>query len=817
MKKLFSVITIMVLLMLTQSAFARLREGVKGNVKNGTKPIAGATISLLNAKDSSLVKLAVTNNDGAFEIEQAKPGEYLILAQAINYNDYYSRKIHLNSEDALYDMADIQLEETSKNLNAVTVTTSKPFIEQKIDRTVINVANSITSAGSTVWELLQKSPGVAVNDNDNSISLQGKSGVVVFIDGKPTYMSQDQLANMLKNMDANNIQSIELMPHPPAQYDAAGNAGVINIITKKSKIKGTSGSVSASYGQGVYSNQSISGNITHRTGKINLFGNLSDYKYEGFSKQDIGRNFYDANTDKLSLISRQTTNNHWKGNYFEYKAGMDYYITEKQTLGILLNGAGSPRHQFNTTISNFYDPQNVLQSTVYTRNNFDPSHWHNNTADLNYKIEMDSLGKSFAADFSYTKFNSSGSQLFSTYPDSIDYAQQTNAAQMRGSLPSNINIFVGKIDYVHPIDKDTKIEAGAKTSFVTTDNNVRYDSLTSGQWQLSNSLSNHFKYTENINAAYINFSKQFKKGWSLQLGLRGEQTVSKGEQITIDSTVNRNYFQLFPTAFVQKKIGDNHTFGVNYSRRIDRPDYQDLNPFRYYLDKYTYGVGNPFLQPQITNSLGISYSFKSYLNAEFSYSKTSQAMSQVLYQNTQDSVTYQTNSNLNTVKNISLNLSSSVAVTKWFNTNNSLNIFRNSTEGIYQTVPINFHQTSFQFNSTNTFKLPKDYAIELSGFYNSKALYSTIYVWHQAQISLGAQKSFLKNKNATIKLNVRDPFNMLYNHATSRVGYLMDLYSIAHWDNRRVTLTFSYRFSKGAKVKEHNNSSNDEQNRIRKN
>src|SRR5699024_11044269 len=300
-----------------------------------------------------------------------------------------------------------------------------------------------------------------------------------------------------------------------------------------------------------------------------------------------------------------------------------------------------------------------------------------------------------------------------------------------------------KIDYTLPLKHKIKLSLGAKTSLVTSDNNVEYFRFDNDnkKW-LYDSATNHFKYTENINAAYINLNKKFKKGWGLQLGLRGEQTISKGHQFTNDSTVKRNYLQLFPSVYVSKKLDKNNTLNASYSRRIDRPDYQDLNPFRYYIDPYTYNEGNPFLQPQLANSLKLAYSYKSLLTAALSYSNTSDVISQVLKQDDSARVTYQTRENLSRMQNTGLSISLSIPVTKCWMSNNSINVFHNIFQGEFLGAYLDFGRTAYTFHSTNTFTLPAHFKAELSGYYNSSMQWSIFTSRPQYSLSAGIQKSF---------------------------------------------------------------------------
>src|SRR5690625_4900692 len=618
-------------------AFGQYR--VSGKVEDeGGQAVGYATVTLLKAADSSLVKGLVTDSLGLFTFSNVTSGRYIVAASVVGMEEAYSAPVETGAGRSSKRVSPLVLKPNANRLKGVNVSASKPFITHEIDKTVVNVENSIVSAGNSAWEILQKSPGVTVDNSNNTIRLQGKTGVVIYVDGKPTYLSQEQLANMLKNMNAGSIKSIEIMTQPSAKYDAAGNAVIINIVTRKSKEFGFNGSVSAGYAQGKYGRENGGVNLNYRNGKLNFYGNYNYTHAKWWHDNRITRNFYDETGKNLSTRSEQYVYAVSPSGSHHFKAGMDYYLDDKNTIGLVMNGSVNSFSHDSHNTANFKAPDASLQSQSLTHNT-STGKWTNFTYDLNYRGHFDSTGKELNIDMAYSKFNNSRLAHYHTdnyYPDGTPLPDMENAPNpiiRKGNLPSAIDIKTVKIDYTVPLKHKIKLSLGAKTSLVTSDNNVKYFRFNNDnkKW-LYDSATNHFEYTENINAAYINLNKKFKKGWGLQLGLRGEQTISKGHQFTNDSIVKRNYLQLFPSVYVSKKLDKNNTLNASYSRRIDRPDYQDLNPFRYYIDPYTYNEGNPFLQPQLANSLKLAYSYKSLLTAALSYSNTSDVISQVLKQ-----------------------------------------------------------------------------------------------------------------------------------------------------------------------------------------
>lgn len=789
-------------------------------VDQHNRPIGFATVTVLKSSDSSLVKNKITDEQGHYDF-LVSGGGYLLSASMVGMTKAFSDPTNIKGGNSI-TIPDMTLKSNTNQLKGVQVTAGKPFIQHEIDKTVVNVENSIVSAGNTAWEILQKSPGVTVNNSSNAIQLQGKSGVVVYIDGKPTHLSQDQLANMLKNMSSESIKSIEIMTQPSAKYDAAGNAGIINIVTRKSERVGFNGSITAAFRQGKYARENGGVNLNYRNGKINLYSSYDYTHAKWWNDNYITRNFYKGDPKSLDTRSEQYSSHVSPGNSHDFKAGMDYYLDDKNTLGLMVNGSYNLSNDVRKTNTDFKSSGGSLQYNSVSRNT-DISKWNNFTYDLNYQGRYDSTGREMDIDIAYSRFESADLPHFITntyYPDHTpfpDGGEDTNPNIRKGSLPSVIDIKTGKIDYTLPLKKKMKFDFGAKMSFVTSDNDVQYHQMDNetGSW-IKDSTSNHFNYKENINAAYFNFNKEFEKGWGLQLGFRGEQTISKGYQYVNDSTVKRNYFQLFPSVFVSKKLDKNNNLNLSYSRRIDRPDYQSLNPFRYYLDPYTYGEGNPFLQPQLTHSVKMSYSYKTWLTTAISYSRTDNVMTQVLEQDDSSLTTYQTERNLSKMKNLGLEITLAIPVTKWWMSNNYINIFENVYQGQFLGSYLNFSRTTYLLHSTNTFILPKGFKAELTGFYHSSAQWSIFSVEPQYAVSAGIEKSIMHDK-ADIKLNVNDLFNTQRSYASVKYQNL-DVTAKNHWDSRYISLTFTYRFHKGntKPARQHQSAIEAEQSRIKK-
>jgi len=822
MKKIITIIT---LSLFSLGLFAQEKNGrISGFITDAAqKPLEAATVQLLKAENKALVKAAVTNKQGFFEIEKIAPGKYILSISAVAFNATNTAAIELTPDKMQVQVPPVQLVASSKELSGVTVTARKPLIEQKIDRTVVNVDAAPTNAGATAMEVLEKSPGISV-DNDGNISLKGKQGVIVMMDGKPTYLSAADLANVLKNLPASALDQIEIMTNPPARYDASGNSGIINIKTKKSRNEGLNGSITAGGTIGLYKRndsylsplkQTSSINLNYRKGKLNLFGNYNFNYREGKADLEIDRKFFNSD-GSLNSSSYSTTEMNMRNNNHTLKIGMDYYADKKNVFGVVVNGFGffgRPRPFSTQTISL---PDGSVQSVLksYTTNKL--TFW-NYSGNFNYKHTFDTSGTELTADLDYIGYSNGSKSLLVT--DVFDGAtgDKSGNLTLQGNIPSIINIYSAKADYTHPMKKDMRFDAGFKTSYVKSDNEVQYQRDNGSGW-VPDSRSNHFIYQENINAAYVSINKKWKK-WSTQAGLRLENTTSKGHQVLNDSSFTRKYTSLFPTFYLNYEANKNNTLTLSYGRRIERPNYQDLNPFLWFLDSLTFRQGNPYLLPQYSNNIELRHSYKGGLTTTVSYAITDDVISQILKQNTEKRITYLTTDNVAKFRNIGFSVNAPFKPAKWWNVNAFGNVFNNKYTGTYfnslsgKNDPLDISYTSFMINVSNTFTFKKGWTAEISGFYRGKGVEQLSISDPMYFMSVGGQKTILKGKG-TVRLNIRDPFHwQVYRGKTTYSDIDLRVYN--KWDNRSATITFSYRFGKSnvPQARRRKSATDDEQSR----
>lgn len=499
--------------------------------------------------------------------------------------------------------------------------------------------------------------------------------------------------------------------------------------------------------------------------------------------------------------------------------GLDYSINKNTTIGFLVNGIHSPRKWENNGRANILDGNGQLDSfnIVQTVNR---DTWQNFGLNVNFRRVLNTSGREITADFDRIQYNTRSRQTSDNYTYLPDESLSGDPLFLRGDLPAEITIYSGKADYVHPINKESKIEAGWKSSVVSTDNDAQYTLFDhdDSNWKVDNTRSNRFKYEENINAAYVNFSRQFKK-IGIQTGLRMENTISKGDQkgnaIQRSSAFKKNYTQLFPTAYLSYALNDNNQFGLSYGRRIERPNYQDMNPFQYFLDQYTYRQGNPNLTPQFTHNMELSHLFKKSLNTVLSFSSTSDILNDILKQNDETKVTFQTKENVAKRQTVGLSLSYNAAVKPWWTTSVFMNVNHNHYQGIVNDALLDVSLATFMANTSQQFRFAKTWTAEASAFYRTSAQETGLFLIRpMGVVSFGLSKQILNNKG-TLRLNASDPFYL------QKVKVIIDHDNIEalvtnRADTRRVALNFSYRFSKGQNVqaRKRTSASQEEQNRV---
>ncbi|WP_250253360.1 outer membrane beta-barrel family protein [Chryseobacterium sp. Marseille-Q3244] len=781
MTRIFALIFIWILLLFTSLLSAQTMQNfsLSGNIKSDKAE--QMEINLLDA-DHKLIKTEIADSNGKFGFKDLKGGTYHLKISRNGSEVYHSDNISLVNNTTLPS-----IDLTIKSIEGVTITKTKPMIERQDGKMIMNVENSIASTGNSAFEVLEKAPGISIDNNDN-ISLRGKGNLLIQIDGKNTPMTGSDLANYLKGIPSSTIDKIEFITNPSSKYDAAGSS-IINIKLKKEQRKGTNGSISTSFGMGKYVKNNNSLSINHRNKKINIFANYSFAYREAYNGLVLDRNFYENNNFKKAYI--QDNYLKFKFNNHIAKAGMDYYLNDKNVLGfsvgLVSNKFNLNGDNANTTMGNSYTPE----STFNTQNTSN-DRWTNISVNLNHKYTIDSLGSEISTDFDYINYSNSSLQNFETRTHQIaDGMNQLDI--MKGDMDGKLNIYSLKSDLTKNFKNDWKLESGIKTSFVKTDNDLKFFSVNNENLIPDLSKTNHFIYEENINAVYGNVSKKWDK-FKATAGLRLENTNVKGTQLATNQVNKRNYTQFFPSAVLSYDLTEKSNLEVNLSRRIARPSYNQLNPFKLYLDPTTMSSGNPDLNAQTTMNYELTYSLSNKYFATLSYSRTSDNITNIIkptFENNQN-VTVQTFENLNSASYYGLYLIAPVKVTQWWDMNNSANFYYGSYTGNVSGTQINNKGNfTFNINSINSFKLGNGFSAELTGNYKAREVYAFLNMSPNWYLNIGAQKKF-KN-NSTLKFSFTDIFFTSNLKGQTIYNDYIENFAVKR-DTRVVTVSYTYNF-----------------------
>ncbi len=790
-------IVCMILLLMTASAFAQAPAIIKGKVWLETRqPAVGAVVSLVKWDGQKLLKTAIVDSAGQYVLMTTAKDSLRIQVSYVGHSIAGTAPFVLVNDQLEYVVNEIILQPGSgKSLENITVVARQNFVERKIDRTVINPDALISNAGGNALEVLEKSPGVQVDINGN-ISLQGKPGVMVFIDDKPTYMSNADLANYLRSLPSATIATIELMTNPPARYDAAGNAGIINIRLKKNTVKGINGGLSTSYGQGRYARSNNSVNLNYRVNKLNLFTNLSYNINNTFQDLFIDREYYKTGG---ALDAAFNQNSYIKGgsNGFNGKLGFDYYLDKKTTVGAVLSGFINNTLSSNTNRSVLTDGNGDLLRTVEALSRVDRT-LKNGSVNLNMTRKLGSKGSEISFNGDYVAYNAHTDQSLVNNIYNPD-GSFNSGTTLISNLPSTLDIWAGKIDYMKPVNNRGKFEAGVKSSYVSTTNVAAFYDLVMDSLVENNVFSNSFSYTENINAGYLNFSYNTKK-MSVQAGLRVENTNITGDQagnaLVKDSSFNRHYTSVFPTLFLLYRLDSlaKNQLAFNLGRRINRPNYKDLNPFTYPLDLFTLYGGNPFLRPTFSHSLEMSHIFRNKYTTSLSVTYAKDVINETIQQ--EDGIFFSRPGNFGRQWAYGITFNGNFNLAKWWMLQVYSELMHSDFKSEIYGQQLDNEGTYWYLGPVNQFTINSKWSAELAGTYTTRVRvgqFITVPVW---TLRAGVSMKVMKNKGA-FKLNVNDIFY------TNKPGgdIIAVSNSSASWhsllDTRVATLTFTYRFSKG--------------------
>ncbi len=711
--------------------------------------ISFANVLLLDATDSTLVKGALTKEDGSYLLNADAGKRFLIEVNMVGYSSSYT-DVFTVSTNSPQTLAPLTLTE-GVELAEVQVVARKPLFEQKIDRMVVNVANSVTSAGGTALEVLERSPGVLVNRQSQALSLVGKSGVVIMINGKVTYQPASGIVQMLQGMSADNIERIELITTPPAKFDAEGDAGFINIVLKKRTDLGLNGNFSTSVGYGDGETASANLNLNYRNQKINIF---STYSFLWESQLQEFYNYRKVLFDGQSTESEVLTNRDPTQRNNNLRLGLDYEWSDKTVIGVLA-AAYDNKWTMDAINDGSTTIDNVLSSEIKLVNE-ERNQWKHFMSNVNLQHEF-TPGTKLNVDVDYLIYEDENPNTYATSYFG-DNSNLLRVEDTRSDKFTPIDIWVGQIAFEKKIGERMKYEGGLKGTMSQFNNDVSVEVLGVKDWEVLPQFTNKSDLEEKIFAAYSSLDFKASEKNAFKFGLRYEYTDSQLNSEKEGQVVDRQFGSLFPSLFYTRTINENQSANFSFTRRITRPTFNDMAPFAIFLDPNTYFFGNAALQPAISNNVKVDYRLKSYvLSIQYTYEDSTIARFQ-------DRVVVETNqqsfepANLKNTQSVSLSLGLPFYIGDFWEMQNNIFVLWQEVNSFYDDAPVQLSNTSFNINTNQTFKLARDYSLELSAFYSSPGIFGRSTFDAIKGVNFGFQKKFANN-GGSLRFNVGDIFN----------------------------------------------------------
>jgi iron complex outermembrane recepter protein len=782
-------LTILLIVLCSLNSAAQKIVGTITN-EDSTK-ISACTVTLTNISTKKMVKLTTTNKAGEYFFENIKVDSFQITVSHVGYVDFRSN-VFTSQNIETQILPNIILQKSKNNLTEVVVTAKRQMLEVKADRMVVNVEGTINAVGSDALELIRKAPGVAV-DKDDNIQMSGKNGVQIYIDGKPSPLTGEDLANYLKALQSSQIDALDLITNPSAKYEAAGNAGIINIRLKKNKTLGTNGSVQAGYARGVKSKYNGGFNINTRSKKVNLFAN---YNYNYLNNVIFFRTNRRLTDSTFDLKADRGFLNKTHG----FKTGLDFFQNKTTTWGILINGNLTNSNPSGVSDNIVIDNATNKVVKILESNSNQVGQDNNLNFNINYKYaNTKNQVLNVDADFGTFKLTRDLYQPNKYFNETKTIV--LNEVNYNLLSLANINIYSFKTDYEQAFAKGT-LGVGGKFSYVTSDNNFkRYNVLSTTLKTLDIDKSNQFNYRENVNALYVNYNRNWKN-IQLQAGLRAEQTTSSGSSYGITTseainlndvkTFNRSYINLFPSVGISFVKNEMSTWNITAGRRVDRPNYQDLNPFEFKIDEYSSRRGNTGLVPQFSYNVAVTNAYKNKLISKLSYSNITNLITRVV-DTTERSKSFISPRNIAT-QNLIAFFESYQYSHKWYTGNYTANVFYTNFKADFGggNRVIKTNATAFIVTAQNSFKLEKNWTVELNANYNSPTVNATARERVKWGIDLGAQKIILKGQG-NIKFSATDIFWTNYDRSL-QVFDAQRIEGQFKRESRQFKLNFTYRF-----------------------
>lgn len=808
--KLICISKLTILFLLLGSVNLMAQQALAGKVMTDDREAVPFANVLLHASaDSTLVKFTVTNEDGSFQLDNLEAGDYYLSIQFLGLNNYTSEPVVLRQSTEVMDLGTITMSSAANELAEVVVVHKVPLVKIEAEKITLNVENTINSVGSNAAEILRRSPGLRM-DSNGEITIEGKKGVLIYIDGQLVNVGGGSYVGALEGLQSADIKSIEVISNPSAKYDAAGNAGVINIILKKSTLRGFNSAVNSTLSYGYTPKFYGAYNFNLRNERMNLYGNYGYYTGKTEGVQETIRE--QLNNEVMTTYDQRSVRV-GDANNFNMKTGLDIFLSDRSTLGFFVRGNYTDTPEISEGVGNIYTVPGRIDSTLTSQNIRSPKV---NSTNYNINYQLQGAGpnqSSLTLLVDYLDYRGREDYFQpNTYTDANGDVLRMN--DFGGNSNADIDLLSMKVDYEQKAFGGT-FSTGIKGSRVNSGNDFDFFDVLNGERILNQERSRFFSYEENIYAAYVNYSVGVKNFY-FNIGLRGENTEGTGTLIP-DAGQNEifkiNYFNLFPNFLASYTINEQQEIRFNYSRRVDRPNYESLNPFIVPIDELTYGSGNPFLQPQFSNNLQLSYRYKT-IYTSLNYSKTTDYMAQVL-EAIDDLRSFQTFKNITDVEVFSLSVSTGFNLTKIWSSRINANVVHGGYQGSLNDAFLDVSNTSLSFSNEHNFRLGEGLDMQLFGYYNGPRVDGIFEMRSLWSVDFAVSKKLLNNA-ASLRLAVTDIFKSWENRALiDYSGLILD--GRITWESRQVKLSFNYNFgnSKLKQPKNKQSSSEEEQRRLR--
>lgn len=784
-----------------QSAVGKLK-GITFMVKlvNASgQSIPDATLLLYSQRDTALLKAAISDTAGSFKFIDLEENGYLLKVSHLAYKDTMLLINHITT-------APIQIvlyPDKARNLEGITIASRKPLVERKVDRVVFNVGNSISLTGSNALDALKKAPGVRVS-GDNSVDIIGKSSVQVMINNRLMQIPASDLLNMLKGMPASDLASIEVITNPPAQFDAAGNAGLINIITKKNSTTGASGSVQGAYRQALFPSYNGGGTFNYLRDKWSVMATANAGRQMNYGVS--GSEIYYPSARWLDNGDYSSTTHQFSGSL-----GIDYELNSKQQLGVkytITRGKSSTMSETSTKI--FGVKELLPDSLIQTKNNT-PANAQSHDINLYFEHKFDSSGKKLTAAVDYFYYDKKLDQTFESYNYFSGGGKTGDSAIASSQAAQKIHVYTGQIDVLLP-NKWIDMSFGGKLTFIRNDNNTGYYGVLAGKAYYDSSRSNGFDYSEKTQAIYFSANKRWKK-FEWQAGLRGEYTQTNGFSRTYWQSDDNSYFRLFPTLYMLYKHSEDHVYAFSYGRRISRPGYARLNPFRWYASPFSYVEGNPFLQPAYSDNFEARYDYKDLLSSQVYLNIRSNGFDQIGIPDPVTKITAIIQRNFLRGYNYGIIESLNLTPVTWLESYNQVQVYHNLTISSDPNTQPRISGWSAYLSTDNTIQCNKQGTLQgnISCWYQFPEVDGVDRVGSYYSLDLGA-KVILFRKRFTIGVQATDILktNRVVIHSwTNGMQQVYDSYP----GNRTVKLSLAYRFGKKDKMSKQHETNSEEKSR----